>query len=71
MTLSSRYLDYIYIYYLSIKDWRGDIFPPRTGMSTDDNLKGEIKENECEHIKAQWGNIEKTIYKYIEINIIE
>ena len=26
-------------------------------MSTDDNLNGGIEENECEHIKVQWGNI--------------
>ena len=40
-------------------------------MSTDGNLKREIKENECEHIKAQWGNIGKTLYKYTEITITE
>ena len=32
-------------------------------MSTNDNLKREIKENECEHIKTQWENIGKTIYR--------
>ena len=45
------------------------LFSPRTGMSTDGNLKRGIKENKCESIKAQWGNIRMTVYNYTEIII--
>ena len=53
MTQSNWYLDFKY--YLI---WRSKMisYPPRSGTRIGTNLEG-VKENECEQIKAQWGNM--------------
>ena len=58
--LPSGYLDYKYIYILpknqSLKEQ--PYFHHESKWGRTSTWKG-IKENECEHIKDQWGNIEK------------
>ena len=65
MTLSSGYLDfiyiYIYIYYKNTIVWRGD---PISITIWDKNLKKRLKENECELNKAKCGKYMKWQYQY-------